>query len=685
MPHMDYSPRRQPKILWASTSCLLDISGGAVISVRQILKTLAGAGYEVGILGATIFTLPAAAKILRPTYERMRADGETAFIFRDGPLTHHLLVTKSLEIGDFCTTEQIEWFTLYIEALEDFRPDLVFFDGGLPFDYLIPAEARVRGIPSACYITHPAFTGTRWAGDVDVLITDSVATSRLYEKTTGLRPIPVGKFVDPTAVVAKTHRHERVTFVNPSLHKGATIVVMLAVLLEDRRPDIVFEIVGSQESWRTTVAFVTASLGSKRETLRNVVETPHCDDMRPVYGRSRALIAPSLWFESGARVLVEAMLNGIPTLSTASGGMPENAGDGGIVFSLPDRFFEEPYDRVPTSGELAPLIADIERLFDDEDFYADLSRKALNVARSRHNIATNTQRLIDAFHPLLAVNAGDRDFSEIGKRWHKHGVPVIDNFFEPAPPQFQNTDARSDGMNPDERCRIPLELGPDERGLFIDCGGFDGCSAVKFLMENPKFDCITFEPNRTFWPYYENVPTKLIGAAVYIYDGRIPLRIDTRDGDGSSILSTKKIDYWGEIANEEFPTEEVDCFDIVPILRGAVESYDRVVLKLDIEGAEYDILEAILDAGLAPYIAKLYCEFHWDKCGIPVTRHEALIAALDKVTCLCPWDAMDLAIHGRPPPAASNRATTILERIADPHRHRDLVIPGFPGAKDRRD
>lgn len=43
------------KILWANRYCLLDTSGGASLSARQMLVQLKRRGWDVRILGATIF------------------------------------------------------------------------------------------------------------------------------------------------------------------------------------------------------------------------------------------------------------------------------------------------------------------------------------------------------------------------------------------------------------------------------------------------------------------------------------------------------------------------------------------------------------------------------------------------------------------------------------------------------
>ena len=38
---------------------------------------------------------------------------------------------------------------------------------------------------------------------------------------------------------------------------------------------------------------------------------------------------------------------------------------------------------------------------------------------------------------------------------------------------------------------------------------------------------------------------------------------------------------------------------------------DYLILKLDIEGAEYDVLERLTDANLLGWLNELYVEYHW--------------------------------------------------------------------------
>ena len=142
-------------------------------------------------------------------------------------------------------------------------------------------------------------------------------------------------------------------------------------------------------------------MGQPREALNNVVVTANTGDMRPVYGRARVLLAPSLCWESSGRVLAEALLNGIPAICTDQGGMPEMVQDGGVVLTLGAGYYQPPYTAVPTDEALDPLLQYLGVLFDNEAQYAELSARAQRVGQTRHHLRTSTQRLIQALQPFV--------------------------------------------------------------------------------------------------------------------------------------------------------------------------------------------------------------------------------------------------------------------------------------------
>lgn len=404
---MKQLPERKPRILWANACCLLDTSSGAAMAVREMLRQLALRGYEISVLGATTFDAGSGTSRLKEHWAGMKSKQGGLFIVNDGPLIHQLLITSSTRRDEMTAKEEASWHSIYTAALDRIKPDLLFYFGGFTLDLLIADEARARGIPVAAYLANGNYNGGRWCRDVDLIITNSRATAEMYAKKEGYVTAPVGPFVDPEWVVAKKHSRERLLFVNPSHEKGAGIVIQLALLLEKRRPEIRIEVVESRGNWSELVRVVTGHLGEEREHLNNVIITPNTDDMRPVYGRARLLLAPSLWWESMGRVLVEAMMNGIPAIITDRGGMPEMVQDAGVKLELPPEMFEAPFLKLSSLKGLEPLVDVILKFYDDRTLYDAYVKRAYHVAKTRHSLQSSTQRLIEALSPLLEKRAGE--------------------------------------------------------------------------------------------------------------------------------------------------------------------------------------------------------------------------------------------------------------------------------------
>lgn len=177
------------------------------------------------------------------------------------------------------------------------------------------------------------------------------------------------------------------------------------------------------------------------------------------------------------------------------------------------------------------------------------------------------------------------------------------------------------------------------RKLFIDCGGYDGCSVLKFLLTFPDFDAVTFEPNPALWHYYDDLPTTLFRKAAYTRDGSISFRIDPIDGDGSSLMERKTIDYHGKIKNEDCPVIDTPCVDLSTYIAEMVKNYDHIVLKLDVEGAEYEILEKMISDDTLSDVDQVFCEFHYDKIGLNLDKHHDLVSRVAARTKLDAWDA----------------------------------------------
>jgi glycosyltransferase involved in cell wall biosynthesis len=397
---MSVQQQKRHRILWANFYCLLDSSSGASLSVREMLRQLARNGYDVAVIGATVFDSPRAASVL-PDNWRQRFAVTDILDLDDPPLRHRLLMTGS-PVRDLMTSiEESRWYEFYIHMLDSFRPDLVWFYGGRPIDYLIADEARHRGISVAAWLVNENYTKRRWCRDVDLILTDTEATADFYLDKLGLILKPVGKFIDAKAVLAGEHNRKHVLFVNPSLQKGAGIVIQLALYLEKRRPDIRFEVVESRGDWYPLLRYFSEKLGERRDRLENVTVSANTPDMRPLYSRARVVLAPSLWRESGSRVLAEAMINAIPAIVTDRGGNAELIAQGGVLVPLAERYHEKPYTALLDPDDLERFVEVLLRMFDDEveyDRYVEYARQAGEVFR---DISASTRKLIDAFEPLL--------------------------------------------------------------------------------------------------------------------------------------------------------------------------------------------------------------------------------------------------------------------------------------------
>ena len=384
-----------PKLLWANAYCLLDTSSGASMAVRTMLQALQARGWEIEIVGATVFDSPTGRTRLASVWDKVEDKSTNVLNVQDGDLMHRLVKTQSTVRGQMTADEEGVWFGLYRNRLVGFQPDIVCFYGGQPLDLLTPIEGRRAGAKTVAYLPNGNYTGARWCEDVDLIFTDSQATVDFYRDQDGIGVTPVGQFIDPSRVVAGHHIRERVLFVNPSFQKGAAVVAQMALMLENERPDIQFEVVESRGSWQQVLQLVTRQLGDERDHLSNVILTQNPQDMRPVYSRARVLFAPSLWWESFGRVAAEALMNGIPAIVTNRGGLPEVVGNAGLKVDFPEELYQKPYTNIMKSGRLAPLIKKVEEFFDNEQLYSEYSRRAFEQGK-RHHLDASVNRLVAA-------------------------------------------------------------------------------------------------------------------------------------------------------------------------------------------------------------------------------------------------------------------------------------------------
>lgn len=148
------------------------------------------------------------------------------------------------------------------------------------------------------------------------------------------------------------------------------------------------------------------------------------------------------------------------------------------------------------------------------------------------------------------------------------------------------------------------------RKVFIDCGAHCG-ESINRAKRQFGLDTmiVSFEAVPTFAEqlqelYADDDLVEIVNAAVYVKDDVLSFNISPACTDGSSIFKTLN-------NNHLATTVEVPCFDLSSWIRDSFESDDYIILKLDIEGAEYDVLEKMVADNTLSMVNELWGEWHY--------------------------------------------------------------------------
>lgn len=294
---------------------------------------------------------------------------------------------------------------LFDRALAEFRPHLIYTFGGLPGDRARHARARAAGVKVVFAVCNHCYYVREFFAGVDAVTTPSEFLSARYRERIGIASTPLASSLVLEDVIAPERQPIFFTAVNPTVDKGVFFLARLAEELGTRRPDLPLLVI---ESRGTSGGLVQAgSLGGfdlrRHESL---MFSPAVPRPRDIFSATRALLVPSIWEEPSARVVAEALVNGVPPLVSDRGGMAENCRGAGFVLPLPADLTSE--TRVPVAPAVVqPWVSVIERLADDGAFYEDQSRRARDAGKYYHP---------DSLAPR---------FAKFFERVLKTGVPVL--------------------------------------------------------------------------------------------------------------------------------------------------------------------------------------------------------------------------------------------------------------------
>jgi FkbM family methyltransferase len=144
--------------------------------------------------------------------------------------------------------------------------------------------------------------------------------------------------------------------------------------------------------------------------------------------------------------------------------------------------------------------------------------------------------------------------------------------------------------------------------VLIDGGAHEGETVLAFirseLYTKHKWEVFAFEPNAEL---ISKIPkgnrVTVLNRALWDRDGQIEFHFSRQGTLGGSVVSSY-------IPAPEMRTVKVACVDLGQWLARQFKKSDVIYVKLDVEGAEYAILEKMLRDGTIGYVDKLYIEFH---------------------------------------------------------------------------
>jgi len=362
------------RILLAQNSLYYPAHGGGDKSNRMLLEALAARGHACrAVARIPVFGAEGEARYLgelesRGVAAEAREGGAVAFD-RGG-----------VEVHVVTTGKQRAYLAGQVEA---FGPEIILTSTDDPAQALLDVALRAPGARTVYLARAPIALPF----GPDCAFASEVNAARLREaaRRVGVSEY-VARYIREHGRMEATHvpisllepgeppalgrpENEFVTMVNPCAVKGIAIFLALA----DAFPEVAFAAVpmwGANQRDRAELA--------RRPNIRILDAV---DDIDTLLARTRALLVPSLWAEARSRIVVEAMLRGVPTLASDVGGIPE--AKLGVPYLLPVRPIEgyrpelddqmTPVAIVPDQ-DIAPWREALAELLCDRKRYEEIAR-----------------------------------------------------------------------------------------------------------------------------------------------------------------------------------------------------------------------------------------------------------------------------------------------------------------------
>lgn len=158
--------------------------------------------------------------------------------------------------------------------------------------------------------------------------------------------------------------------------------------------------------------------------------------------------------------------------------------------------------------------------------------------------------------------------------------------------------------------------------VFLDCGTNLGQGLTEFdkkmnLINQDDWKIYCFEPNpdiqlNTLFPKATNI--EYIPKAVWKENTQLEFRMQGKSMNDLKGLGSKLevVDKKYNPDNCKFKLQQVDAFDLSDFITDLIhtDSNVEIYVKMDIEGAEFEVLQHLIEQDTIKHIKEIFCECH---------------------------------------------------------------------------
>ncbi|KAF3793263.1 hypothetical protein EJ110_NYTH10058 [Nymphaea thermarum] len=169
-----------------------------------------------------------------------------------------------------------------------------------------------------------------------------------------------------------------------------------------------------------------------------------------------------------------------------------------------------------------------------------------------------------------------------------------------------------------------VQISYKRRYVYIDVGSRSYGSSIvgwfkkQYPKQNRTFEIFAIEADHTFhYEYGTKKGVQLLPYAAWIRNETLLFEINGGgDEDGEKGRGMGRIRTGGEdseMAEESKEVMKVQGFDFAEWLMGAVSKKDFVVMKMDVEGTEFDLVPRLIETGAICLIDEVFLECHYNR------------------------------------------------------------------------